>query len=97
MLLDPVANCLPRKTELMGKVIRLPPGSGELDDLLPELRWIGFGVFSGHWWTLLRQAESVHGSGPASDRLGSTAGLTRIGIFNANVRMRPTRWLGHVN
>ena len=35
---DPVADRLPRKSELRGKIVWKTSGSGEFDDLLPELR-----------------------------------------------------------
>jgi len=65
-LLDPVANRLSRKLELRREVMYAATRSSKLDDLLPEVRWVGAGMFSGHGWTFLRQAESIHGTGPAS-------------------------------
>jgi hypothetical protein len=37
-------------------------------------------MFSGHWWTLLRQAENVHGTGPASKiyMVGSRGRTVRV-------------------
>jgi hypothetical protein len=57
---------LSRNLKLSGKIIRKPSGSGKLNDLLPEFQRVGLGTFSGHWWIFPRQAESIHGTGPAS-------------------------------
>ena len=65
-LFDPVANRLPRELELRREVVYAATRSSKLDNLLPEVRWVGVGVFSGHGWIFLRQAESIHGTGPAS-------------------------------
>ncbi len=47
-LLDPVANRLSCELERHREVMYAAARSSKLDDLLPEVRWVGVGMFSGH-------------------------------------------------
>jgi hypothetical protein len=67
VLLKPISNRLASNAELAGQIIDASAYADEIKDLTPKLGRVCPGMlFACHWWTLLRQAESIHGTGPAS-------------------------------
>jgi len=66
-LFEPVPNRLVAKVELVGQFVDAAACTDQIEDLTPELGRVCPGVlFACHRWTFLRQAESIHETGPAS-------------------------------